>query len=169
MPEKRGERHFSRELPTPCMGPGGAAQACHTSKAALKFLEQGLVQRRIGNRLHRLFLLHWEVPVPGGGWVAGGPGLQHQACSVRPGLPHTVHPRRWHTGTQGWSAAWGPGVFKTPDLAWQTLEGREEGQQGESRLSVGLKESFPVWDSGTWVQMDSYETNRSLNTPKSLL
>lgn len=76
------------------MGPGGAAQACHTSKAALKFLEQGLVHRRIGNRLHRLFLLHWEVPVPGGDWVGKGQGLQPQACSVWPRAPPHSAPQK---------------------------------------------------------------------------
>lgn len=29
------------------------------------------------------------------------------------------------------------------------------------------KKSPPVWDSGTWGQMDSYETNRFLNTPRA--
>lgn len=139
IPEKKGKRHFSRELPTPCMGPGGAARACPTSKAALKFLEQGLVQRRIGNRLHRFSLLRWEVSGPERGWVGGGQGLQPQTCSARPRAPPHRPPQRVaHRGGQlQGDQRW---VSKTQGLAWQTLEGRKAGQHGGGRQSAGREE-----------------------------
>ena len=154
MPEKNGEKKCFQGAATPCMGPGGTAQPGHTSKAALKFLEQGLVQKRIRGRLHRFFLLRWEGPGPKPRPPASG--LLRQAWGSPTQAIHTGMVSC--LGTIGW-------VSKTQGLVWQTLEGGKEGHQGSGRQSVGPEESRPVRDSGMRVQVDSYETNRCLNTP----
>ena len=73
------------------MAPGGAAQHCCVSRVALKFLELVLVQRKVGNRLHRLFLLHLGAP---------GLGRRLQGRQLRPpdwsllSAPHIGQGRR---------------------------------------------------------------------------
>lgn len=53
MSERKRKGNFSRELPAPHTAPGGAAEPCCASRVALKFLELVLVQRKVGNRLHK--------------------------------------------------------------------------------------------------------------------
>lgn len=129
--KEKGKKTF-RELPAPRMGPGGAALPCRASRAALKFLEKALVQRRIGNRL------------PGSSFCPGRrPGQegagQEKASRLRPaqsgpGRAHTATPEG---RTEEYAAAWGPGVgSRTPHSGWQIAGGRQGGQQGAGRQSV---------------------------------
>lgn len=150
MPGEKGERKRFQELPTARTGLGGGGSSILLyQQSALKFPEQGLVQRRVRDWLHRLFLLCWEVPGPKPRPPASG--LLHQAQgSPTQGCPAL--------GTGGWAS-------KTQDSAWQTLEGGKEGHQGGGKQAVGLEESPPARDLGMWVQMDSYETKRFPNTP----
>lgn len=151
MPERKGKRKFFRELPALHMGPEGAAQPCRVSRAALKFLEKALVQRRIGSKLPRLFLLHWEAPRPGRGLDRRRP---------RPpasGLLREVHdsPREATPvgRTGGWSAAWDPGRGCVGlRLADSRKQKRRPARGGETVCVSG--KSPLCWGSGTWVQMD---------------
>lgn len=136
------------------MGPEGAAQPCRASREALKFLEQSLVQRRVGNRLHRLLLPCWEAP---GQDRLGRRKPRPPASSLlgqARGSPHTQATPE--DGTDGWSAAWGAGgCLGRVGRFWKA----------EREASHGAGDSLCEWRKalwpgiqGTWAQ-DSYETD----------
>lgn len=129
VPGRKGERNFSRELPAPCMGPEGAAQLCPASTAALKFLEQGLGQRRTRNTLHRLFLLPWEAPGPG-----RGPGMGLGRRKPGPAASGMLGRATPEGGTMGGLLPGGLGVGVSSTQAG-ILEGTKEGQQSGGRPS----------------------------------
>lgn len=125
-----------------------------------------MVQRRIGNRLPRLFLLLWEAPRPGRGLDRRQPrppasGLLSQVQdSPREATPEGR--------TEGWSAAWGP---RGGCLGLSTQVGRF--QKAEKEAGKGLGDSLCEWkkpsmlgfgDMGSDGQIKNRQ--RILNTPR---